>query len=71
MGDLIAQLGWVKGTFTVFFWVAHFWIFQLYKGRLADRQAEIDRLATDNHEYREHFMKLLQNQRGKELPGED
>lgn len=68
MGDLIAQLGWVKGTFTVFFWAAHWWIYKLYKGRLEDRQKEIDRLAEDNHEYREHFMKLLQSQRRKDFP---
>ena len=66
--DLIAQFGWVKGTFTVFFWAAHFWIFRLYQGRLKDRQSEIDRLAADNHEYREQFMKLLDKGHSNDLP---
>lgn len=57
--DFIQVLGWAKGVFTIFFFMAHGWIYWLYKGRLQDRQSEIDRLANDNREYRERFLSLL------------
>lgn len=57
--NFITSLGVVKGTFVVFFWVAHAAIFGLYRGRLLDRQKEIDRLARENKEYRERFTALL------------
>lgn len=57
--DLIVTLGWAKGTLTVFFWLAHFWIFRQYKERLEDRQKEIDRLAQENREYRDRFISML------------
>lgn len=55
----IEALGWAKGVFTIFFFLAHGWIYTLYKSRLDDRQKEIDRLAADNHEYRERFLSLM------------
>lgn len=57
----IETLGWAKGVFTIFFFLAHYWIFKSYKGRLDDRQKEIDRIALDNSEYRKRFMTLLDN----------
>ena len=57
--DFIVTMGWAKGVFTIFFFIAHAWIYKLYNGRLEDRQAEIDRLASDNREYRERFLRLL------------
>ena len=39
----------------------HFYIFKLYKQVLKDRQKEIDRLAEENHQYRDRFIKLLDN----------
>jgi hypothetical protein len=39
--------------------VAHGWLYRLYHGRLADRQKEINRIAGENREYREMFLKLL------------
>ena len=57
--DFIVTLGWAKGVFTIFFFLAHAWIYNLYSGRLKDRQAEIDRLSADNREYRERFLSLL------------
>jgi len=64
--DLIQTLGWTKGVFTVFFFLAHAYIFSLYRGRLKDRQIEIDRLAKDNHEYRDRFLALLDRHFGYE-----
>lgn len=55
----IETLGWVKGVFTIFFFLAHFWIWRLYLGRLKDRQKEIDRLAKENHEYRDRLFELF------------
>jgi hypothetical protein len=68
VGNLIAQFGWAKGTLTVFFWAAHYAYYRSFKGRLNDRQSEIDRLAKDNHEYRDYFMKLLDEANKAKLP---
>ncbi|MFL6283258.1 MAG: hypothetical protein ACJ74Q_08980 [Pyrinomonadaceae bacterium] len=57
--DAVVSFGWVKGTLTIFFWVAHFWIYREYRGRLKDRQDEINRIAAENHEYRDRFIGLL------------
>lgn len=57
--SFIKALGWTKGVFTIFFFLAHGWIYNLYRDRLKDRQSEINRLATDNREYRERFLSLL------------
>ncbi len=38
--------------------VFHYWIYRIHQGRLDDRQREIDRLADDNREYRESFLRL-------------
>lgn len=55
----IQKLGWTKGVFTLFFFIAHYWVFKLYNGRLEDRQGEIDRLAEDNRAYRERYLAKL------------
>lgn len=79
--DFIKALGWTKGVFTISFFLGHWWIYSLYAGRLKDRQSEIDRLATDNREYRERFLALLdkhfeysapalENKQNKHLTGE-
>lgn len=54
----IRAFGWTKGVFSLFFFMSHGWIFLLYKGRLDDRQAEIERIASENREYRERFLKF-------------
>jgi len=56
--DLVKQIGWGQGLFTVFFLGAHSVLYKLYFGRLDDRQKEIDRLAQDNREYRERFLAI-------------
>ncbi|MBE7444733.1 MAG: hypothetical protein HS132_05590 [Planctomycetia bacterium] len=60
----IVSFGIVKGLFVIFFFGAHAWIYLSYRGRLKDRQAEINRLAADNREYRERFLYLLDNKFG-------
>jgi uncharacterized membrane protein len=57
--SLIRELGLFKGLFAVFFIMMHAWVFSLYCGRIKDRQKEIDRLAEDNREYRDRFLKIL------------
>lgn len=56
---LIHELGPVGGTFVAFFWIAHAALFNLYNGRLKDRQREIDRIAAENKEYRDRFTRFL------------
>lgn len=60
--DFLVQFGWIKGTLTIFFWLAHYWIYHLYNARLNDRQKEIDRLAGDNREYRERLLAIFDKQ---------
>lgn len=57
--ELVKELGWAKGVFTIFFFLAHWWVFKAYDARAKDRQAEIDRIAAENREYRERFLKLM------------
>lgn len=57
--EFIVTFGWAKGILTIFFFMAHAWIYSLYNGRLKDRQKEIDRIAYENREYRERFLALL------------
>ena len=60
----IENIGLIEGLFIIFFFVAHYWIYFLYKGRLKDRKEEINRLAEDNHKYRERFLHLLDSNWG-------
>lgn len=66
--EFLVEFGWIKGTFSVFFLIAHAWIYRLYSGRLRDRQLEIDRIAEENREYRERFLSLLDQRLGTKLP---
>lgn len=56
---LVKETGFVNAMFLVFFVLAHIAIFALYRGRINDRQKEIDRLAKDNREYRMRFLAFL------------
>ena len=71
---LVNEHGLVAGGATIFFFGAHWWIYRLYEGRIADakasadarvsdRQKEIDRLLAENSEYRDRFFKLLDGDR--------
>ena len=62
MGDVFSFLkafGITKGLFALFFIGAHYWLYRSNLGRLEDRQREIDRVAAENREYRDRFMKLI------------
>lgn len=61
--ELIKEIGIVKGLL-VFIIVLLFFGMQkristLYRKNIEDKQKEIDRLAKENHEYRDRFMKML------------
>ena len=58
--DVFVKVGIWEGLFILFFFIAHKVLFSLYNERLEDRQREIDRLAKENHEYRNKFMKLVE-----------
>ena len=55
----IESLGWVKGVFAIFFFMMHGLYFMAMRGRLKDRQSEINKLAAENREYRERFLALI------------
>jgi len=57
--DLAKQIGWIPAMVTVVFFRAQYWIYKLYEGRLSDRQDQIDKLAAENHEYRDRFTTLM------------
>lgn len=65
LSELIPLIGLTKALFAIFFVVMHGWVFLLYRGRLKDRQGEIDRLANENHQYRELFVGLLDKHLGE------
>lgn len=62
--ELVKAIGWTKAVSTVFFFGAHAWVYRLYEDRVADRKAEIDRLAAENREYRDRFTLLLDKHMG-------
>jgi len=66
--DFIIALGWTKGVFSLFFFIAHAWIFWLYRGRIKDKQEEIERVVAENREYRERFLKFYDNNFGYKPP---
>jgi hypothetical protein len=66
--SFIVALGWTKGVFSLFFFIAHAWIFWLYRGRLKDRQAEIERVVAENRQYRERFLKFYDDKFGYKPP---
>ena len=55
----IKDFGLKDGIFIISFFGLHGWIFIQYRGRLKDRQKEIDRIARDNQLYRDKFIELL------------
>ena len=59
ISDVLKEFGIWGGLFVIFFLGMHFWIYRLYENRFSERQQEIDRLAKENHEYRERFQKLI------------
>lgn len=69
--DAIVSLGLLRGIFALFFWIAHFWIYRLYNGRLKDRQKEIDNIAAENRQYRERFLALIDKHLGLETNNTD
>ncbi len=59
--QLVTEVGLTKAVFSLVILSCHFYIFSLYNDRLRERQAEIDRLAEENHQYRDRFLKLIDN----------
>jgi hypothetical protein len=66
--SILEKLGWVNGTFVVFFFGAHYVLYRMYLGRLKDRQGQIDALAAENRDYRERFMAFLDKHHDFRLP---
>jgi len=60
--EFIQAVGLLKGTFTLFFFGAHWVIYKLYRGRIDDRQSEINRLAKDNHDLRDRLLAIVDRQ---------
>ena len=46
--EFIIELGWAKGTFAIFFFLAHWYVRKLYRENIKAKQDEIDRIAETN-----------------------
>lgn len=57
--DFIARLTPVEGILLILVIVFHRATIKSYKMRVKDRQQEIDRLAKENHDYRDRFTRIL------------
>jgi F0F1-type ATP synthase membrane subunit b/b' len=57
--EFIEALGWTKGVFAIFFFLMQFLYWGAMRGRLKDRQTEIDRIAAENKQYRERFLAFI------------
>lgn len=55
----------------MFFFIAHGWIYREYRGRLKDRQEQINLLAKDNREWRKMFADLLKQELRLKKKGEN
>jgi hypothetical protein len=66
--DFIVTMGWTKGVFALFFFIAHGALFKAYEGRLRDQKREIDRLTKEKDEYIHRLLSLMDSKFGIQLP---
>ena len=59
LADLPSDLSLSEWLMAVLVLLGCWWIYKLQKRLMDERQKEIDRLAQDNREYRERFLKIL------------
>jgi hypothetical protein len=57
--DVLKNFGLTRGLCVIFFLSLWWFYHRAHQNRLKDKDAEINRLAADNHEYRERFMRLF------------
>jgi len=62
--EFLIAFGISRGLLSLFFVFAHIAIFKLYKRNMNDKQTQIDRIASENHEYRIRFTQLLDDKFG-------
>ena len=58
---LVKEAGLLGALFSVFFLGVHYWLYRVYEKRVQELKDQIDRLAEENHEYRDRFMDRLDN----------
>ncbi len=56
---LVKEVGTYQSLFIIFFIGVHIYIRRLYDANMADKQNQINRLAEENKEYREKFIKMV------------
>jgi len=63
--DFMTEVGIIKGLLVIFIIILFFYnsrkADKLYKINIEGKQEEINRIAAENREYRERFLKLLDN----------
>lgn len=57
--SLVNTVGLSNTLFSLIILSCHFYIFRMYNDRLKDRQDEINRLAEENRQYRDRFLKII------------
>lgn len=56
--EYLKELGAFQGSLVLFFFVAHYAIWRMYRGRLRDRQKEINRMAEHCKDVRKDNLSL-------------
>jgi len=75
LSSFLREFGEVNGLLILAVALMFLWVrssnkiaFRQYEERIKDRQKEIDRLAADNHAYREKYLKSLDKPSDVEVP---
>ncbi len=63
----IKEIGIYESISALLIIALHLYIKNLYDKNISDKQDQIDRLALENREYREKFIKFLDNKLFKEV----
>ncbi len=56
--EFFANLSFTEGTLLTIIILGGLWLYKNQQYRFAERQRELDRLAEDNHNYRDRFERL-------------
>lgn len=65
---LFRESGPLVSVFVAFFFLMHYWVYRLQKGRLDDKQQEIDRLVKSNREFQDRLIAIMDDRLGYKQP---
>ena len=56
--EFFAKLTFTEGALLILLLLGGLWLYRSHARELRDRQSELDRLAADNHDYRDRFERM-------------